>query len=189
MQPPPEGVWGMPPEMLRTLPGYDPDVAKNRAEARGSMEKLGYGPDNRLAIKVSARNIAPTRDPAVLLTGQLKEIYIDAELEMVDTTNWFPKVLRKDFTVGMVVSENGLDDPDPRISTRITRAAPSATTRTTATRTSRRSSTSNRRRPTGRSAAPSSGRSTRSFKRTWRAPSSSTPVKPHAGSPRSKASP
>ncbi|MGB9646063.1 MAG: ABC transporter substrate-binding protein [Stellaceae bacterium] len=112
MQPPPEGVWGMPRDMLRTLPGYDPDVAKNRAQARGIMEKLGYGPDNRLAVKVSARNIAPTRDPAVLLVGQLKEIYIDGELEMVDTTNWFPKVLRKDFTVGMVVSENGLDDPD-----------------------------------------------------------------------------
>jgi hypothetical protein len=64
-----------------------------------------YSPDNRLAVKVSARNIAPTRDPAVLLIGQLKEIYIDGELEMVDTTNWFPKVLRKDFTVGMVVSE------------------------------------------------------------------------------------
>ena len=112
MQPPPEGVWGMPPEMLRTLPGYAPDVAKNRAQARAIMEKLGYGPDHRLAIKVSARNIAPTRDPAVLLIGQLKEIYIDGELEMIDTTNWFPKVLRKDFTVGMVVSENGLDDPD-----------------------------------------------------------------------------
>jgi len=36
-----------------TLPGYDPDVAKNRAQARGIMEKLGYGPDNRLAVKVS----------------------------------------------------------------------------------------------------------------------------------------
>jgi peptide/nickel transport system substrate-binding protein len=69
-------------------------------------------PNNRLAINVSARNISPTRDPAVLLIGQLKEIYIDGELEMVDTTNWFPKVLRKDFTVGTVVSENGLDDPD-----------------------------------------------------------------------------
>ena len=112
MQPPPEGVWGMPPEMLRTLPGYDPDVAKNRGQARGIMEKLGYGPDHRLAIKVSARNIAPTRDPAVLLIGQLKEINIDGELEMIDTTNWYPKVLRKDFTVGMIVSENGLDDPD-----------------------------------------------------------------------------
>src|SRR4029077_20746073 len=99
-------------DMLRILPGYDPDVAKNRAQARGIMEKLGYGPDNRLAVKVSARSIAPTRDPAVLLVGQLKEIYIDSELEMVDTTNWYPKVLRRDFTVGMVVSENGLDDPD-----------------------------------------------------------------------------
>jgi peptide/nickel transport system substrate-binding protein len=33
----------------------------------------------------AARNIAPTRDPAVLLIGQLREIYIDGELEMVDS--------------------------------------------------------------------------------------------------------
>src|SRR5262249_2484190 len=37
MLPPPEGLWGMPAEMLRTLPGYDPDTAKNRAEARKIM--------------------------------------------------------------------------------------------------------------------------------------------------------
>src|SRR5437660_11074913 len=48
--PPPEGLWGMPPEMLATLPGYDPDIAKNRAESRKIMEKLGYGPDKRLAV-------------------------------------------------------------------------------------------------------------------------------------------
>jgi peptide/nickel transport system substrate-binding protein len=41
MMPPPEGIWGMPTDMLRTLPGYDPDVQKNRAEARALMEKLG----------------------------------------------------------------------------------------------------------------------------------------------------
>src|SRR5712671_2053765 len=58
MQPPPEGVWGMPPDMLKTLPGYGPDVRKNRAEARGIIEKLGYGPDKRLEVKVSERNIA-----------------------------------------------------------------------------------------------------------------------------------
>ncbi len=112
MLPAPEGVWGMTPEMLRTLPGYDPDVAKNRAEARTIMEKLGYGPDKRLAVKVSLRNIVPTRDPAVILNDHLKEIYIDGVLDTVDTTAWYPKVQRKDFTVGMVVSENGLDDPD-----------------------------------------------------------------------------
>src|SRR6195256_1583780 len=44
MLPAPEGIWGMPTEMLRTLPGYDSDVAKNRAAARAIMEKLGYGP-------------------------------------------------------------------------------------------------------------------------------------------------
>src|SRR5271170_1036719 len=32
MMPPPAGSWGMPPEILQTLPGYGPDVAKNRAE-------------------------------------------------------------------------------------------------------------------------------------------------------------
>jgi peptide/nickel transport system substrate-binding protein len=112
MLPAPEGVWGMPPDMLRTLSGYDPDVNKNRAEARKIMKGHGYGPDKRIAVKVSIRNIVPTRDPAVILIDQLKQIYIDGELETVDTTQWYPKVMRKDFSVGMVVSENGLDDPD-----------------------------------------------------------------------------
>src|SRR5260370_6401333 len=76
------------------------------------MERLGYGPAKRLKVKVSIRNIAPTRDPAIILIDHLKEIYIDGDLEPVDTTQWYPKILRKDFTVGMVVSENALDNPD-----------------------------------------------------------------------------
>ena len=76
MLPPPEGLWGMPPELLKTLSGYDPDTAKNRAEARKIMEKLGYGPDHRLALTLSSRNIPPYRSPAVILIDQLKEIYI-----------------------------------------------------------------------------------------------------------------
>src|SRR5712672_3381415 len=112
MLPPPEGVWGMPPEVLQKLPGYDPDVAKNRAEGRKIMQKLGYGPDNRLQVKLSTRNIPAYRDPAVILLSQLREVYIDAELETVDTTQWYPKVMRKDFTVGLSVTEAGVDDPD-----------------------------------------------------------------------------
>ena len=112
MLPPPEGVWGMPQDVLQTLPGYDPDVAKNRAEARKIMEKLGYGPNKRLETKLSTRNIPSWRDPAVLLISQLKEIYIDAELDVVDTTQWYPRIMRKDFTVGMQVTEAGVDDPD-----------------------------------------------------------------------------
>ena len=42
MLPPPEGQWGMPPEMLEKLPGYSADIEKSRAEARKIMEGLGY---------------------------------------------------------------------------------------------------------------------------------------------------
>jgi peptide/nickel transport system substrate-binding protein len=113
MQPPPDGLWGMPPKMLQTLPGYDPDVAKNRAASRKIMEKLGYGPDKRLGVSLSTRNLAPYRDPAVILISQLKEIYIDAELEPVDTTQWYPRLLRKDYKVGLNITETAVDDPDP----------------------------------------------------------------------------
>jgi peptide/nickel transport system substrate-binding protein len=112
MLPGPEGVWSMPPEMLKTLPGYDPDVASNRAEARKILEKLGYGPGKRLVVTVSTRNVSGYRDAAVILIDQLKEIYIDGELETVDTTQWYPRIMRKDFTIGLNVSESAVDDPD-----------------------------------------------------------------------------
>src|ERR1700756_1448827 len=76
MQPPPEGLWGMSPDMLKTLPGYDPDVQKNRAEARQIM----------------------------------KTVYVDGEPDPVDTTNFFPKMMRKDYSVGLNLQ--GAADPD-----------------------------------------------------------------------------
>jgi peptide/nickel transport system substrate-binding protein len=112
MQPPPQGVWGLPADMLKTLPGYDPNVGKNRSEARKLMEAAGYGPNNRLAVKVSVRNTPPFRDPAVILIDQLREIYIDGELEVVETANWFPKVYRKDYKLGLNLTGVGVDDPD-----------------------------------------------------------------------------
>jgi peptide/nickel transport system substrate-binding protein len=112
MLPGPEGIWGMPKEMLQKLPGYGSDIAKNRAEARAIMQKAGYGPDTRLAVTVSTRNIPPYRDPAVILIDQLKEIYIDGVLDTLDTTQWYPTLARRDFTVGLNVTETGVDDPD-----------------------------------------------------------------------------
>ena len=112
--PPPDGLWGMPPAVLHELPGYGPDVAKNRSEARDIMQRLGYGPDKRLAVKVSTRDVPGYRDAAVIAISQLREVYIDGELEVIDTANWFPRVIRKDYTVGVTVSEGGLDEPDQK---------------------------------------------------------------------------
>ena len=112
MQPPPLGVWGMPAEILGTLPGYGPDIGKNREEARNIMKKAGYGADKRLAVKVSVRNTPPFRDPAIILIDQLREVYIDAELDAVESATWFPKVYRKDYKIGLNLTGLGVDDPD-----------------------------------------------------------------------------
>src|SRR5436309_13370834 len=112
MLPAPGGVWGMPKEMLETIPGYNTDVKANREQARQLMQKAGYGPDKHLSVKVSTRNIPVYRDPAVILIDQIKSIYIDAELDVVDTAQWFPKVARKDYTLGLNLTGNAVDDPD-----------------------------------------------------------------------------
>lgn len=112
MEPAPNGVWGLPKEMYDQISGYGPDVERNRAEGRKIMEKLGYGPDNKLKLKVSTRNHLLYRDPAVILIDQLKEVYFEGELDLVDTALWYAKVARKDYAIGLNTTGNGVDDPD-----------------------------------------------------------------------------
>ena len=105
-----------------------------RRSPQASWRRLGYGPDKRLKIKVSTRNLAVYRDPAVILIDQLKEIYIDGELDVVETQH----LVRQGGAQGL------FGRPQPhrqrqstiptRPSTRTTPAARSATTPTTATR-------------------------------------------------------
>jgi peptide/nickel transport system substrate-binding protein len=102
----------MPPELVAKLPGYSPDVEKSRAEARAIMEGLGYGPGKPLKVKVSTRNIPLYRDPAVILIDQLRTIHIDAELDVIDTSIWFSKIARGEYSIGMNLTAAALDDPD-----------------------------------------------------------------------------
>jgi peptide/nickel transport system substrate-binding protein len=113
--PPPEGIWGMPQEVLRTLPGYGPDVRQRREQARDMMRQFGYAPDKHLKVTVSTRNVSLYRDPATILIDQLKEIWIDGDLETVETANWVPKLIRKDYTVAQSASGSAVDDPDPQL--------------------------------------------------------------------------
>jgi len=112
MMPPPEGRWGMPQNMAETLPGYGPEVDKNRAEARQIMQALGYGPDKRLVVKVSTRNVGPIVESTVVLIDQLKKIYIEGELEPVDNALWFAKVMRHDYAIAHSATFKAVDDPD-----------------------------------------------------------------------------
>ena len=114
MQPPPAGLWGMPPDVLQKLPGYGSDIEKNRTDARQIMHQLRYGADNPLKIKVSVRDLPYLRDPAVILIDQLKQVYIEGQLETIDTTNWFPRVMRKDYIVALTGAGSG-PDPDQNL--------------------------------------------------------------------------
>ena len=115
MLPKPVGEWGMPPDVLASLPGYGSDLAKNIADAQALMKKAGYSESNPLKVKVQTRNLATYRDPAVLIIDQLKRIYIEGELDVLDTTQWYARLARKDYVIaanGMGVS---VDDPDGNI--------------------------------------------------------------------------
>jgi peptide/nickel transport system substrate-binding protein len=114
LQVPPGGLWGLLPDQLKQLPGYDPDIGKNRAQARQLMEKLGYGPSNPLKIAVSASDVSFYRAPAIVLIDQLKQVHIDAELESIDSTRYYPKIMRQEYTVGLNLQTSG-PDPDPNL--------------------------------------------------------------------------
>ena len=76
------------------------------------MEKTGYGPDKRLKVKLTTRGVAIYKDPAQLLQSQLRDIYIDADLEVVETSLWLNRLGRKEYTLGVNATGNGIDDPD-----------------------------------------------------------------------------
>ena len=44
----------------------------------------------------------------------MREVYVDAELELVDTANYFPRIMRKDYKLAVEVSTGGLDEPDQK---------------------------------------------------------------------------
>ncbi len=112
MLPPPEGVWGLSPAMLRDLPGYGDDPARSREEARAIMQRLGYGPDRRIAVKIATRNVPAHRDPVVILIEQLKQIYIDGEIELIESAVWPSRITRRDFALALNLTGSGGDDPD-----------------------------------------------------------------------------
>jgi ABC-type transport system substrate-binding protein len=70
LQPPPEGIWGMPREMLEQLTGYGPDVRKNREEAtqfyenyscRSSCNYTGCNPEVDTLIERQSAETDPAK--------------------------------------------------------------------------------------------------------------------------------
>jgi peptide/nickel transport system substrate-binding protein len=115
MLPKPEGEWGMPDDMMASLPGYGTDAERNLSDAQAIMEKLGYSETKPLQIKIQTRNLPTYRDPAVIVSDQLKKIHIVSELDILDTPRWYSRLARKEYTIGLNVTGVSVDDPDGNI--------------------------------------------------------------------------
>ncbi|MBI4083264.1 MAG: ABC transporter substrate-binding protein [Candidatus Lambdaproteobacteria bacterium] len=109
--PAPNGAWGMTDEQMAQVPGMGDGVA-NKERARTIMRELGYGPDKRLQVKLSSRNLITYTDPAAWVISELKQVFVDATLEVIESGNWHAKVARRDYQMGMNRTANGGDDPD-----------------------------------------------------------------------------
>src|SRR5215468_883901 len=89
-----------------------PMCKRTAAKPARSCKGSATAPERRLAVRVSTRNISPMVDMAVALIDQLKEIYIDGEVEPIDNALWFAKVMRHDYTVAQGATFKSIDDPD-----------------------------------------------------------------------------
>ncbi len=101
------------------LDGVEYIIIPNRSTAilafqsnRFDMATKGFGPNKPLKVKVSTRNLPTYRDASVVLISRFKEIHIDGELQLVDTAQWVPKLIRRDYVIGVSQVGNGVDDPD-----------------------------------------------------------------------------
>lgn len=112
MLPPPAGVWSKPVEEFKKLPAYAGTIEERRAKARKIMEELGYGPANKLKVKVGTRDYQSYKDPAVLLVDHLNQINFEAELEIIETSLYYGRITRGDYQVALNLTGTGVDDPD-----------------------------------------------------------------------------
>ena len=66
----------------------------------------------RHGVKERASIFSRLLSPEMSCCGIRSSIYIDAELEPIETVNWFPRAIRKDYVVGLNLTAAAVDDPD-----------------------------------------------------------------------------
>ena len=111
---PPAGRWGVTAQDLAAagVEGWTGSMEQKREAARRLMRAAGFGPETPLRVKVITRDIPSYRDPAVIMIDQLKQIFIEAELQTLDTALWYTQLQRGGWALAMNQNGSAIDDPD-----------------------------------------------------------------------------
>jgi len=111
MMPKPFGIWGLPDQDFKTLPGYRGSEV-DKAEARKLLAAAGYGPGKPLKVELVTRTISIYLDVGSFVADQLRQVGVEASLKQMDTAAWFPALARRDYQIGANLTAGGFDDPD-----------------------------------------------------------------------------
>ena len=97
---------------LHKLPGFSPDIEKNRAEAKKLLAEAGYPNGFKLILK--NRNVKlPYQDFAVFLIQEWRKIGIEAENRPLETAAWFNDGQNTgNFELIVAPTVEYMDDPD-----------------------------------------------------------------------------
>jgi peptide/nickel transport system substrate-binding protein len=107
----PHGAWGLPDSAFDGMPGYR-DPAVDKEEARTLMRELGYGELKRLKVKISTQHVANYVDGATWAIGELKQIYVDGELDVQEIAVYQSRMVRREYDIAVNATGPSVDDPD-----------------------------------------------------------------------------
>ena len=102
--------WGMPPEALQSMPGYDPDIGKNRPEARQIMQKLSDGLPFSCAVGQGIPDRGHTsvaQEPEVRLTLCWREVDSNYRFRVARCLRVVASAAPSEFAEAVLVGKGG----------------------------------------------------------------------------------
>jgi peptide/nickel transport system substrate-binding protein len=104
------GPWALPVAELRKLPGYAPDKAAERAQARKLLAEAGFA--NGIKGSMTVRRGQQFETAAIFLKDQLGQVGIDMNIDILETATFYERLSKRDFEVYGGSYSTAVDDPD-----------------------------------------------------------------------------
>lgn len=107
----PPKPWGLPPEKLKQIAGYGPDIAASRTAARALLAEAGFpkGFDTKMVVR---RGAGTHEARAIYLADQFSRIGVRVALDLQESATYFERMQKADFDLATNTVTSLANDPD-----------------------------------------------------------------------------